>query len=227
MSTHFYYPLGSGSKWENNELRYSLRSLEKFIGDTDVTIAGSAPEWLNISKVQYIPMPEPPKNRLFRVGTKLVAALPYLPDNFIYMNDDYIIMKPIEYFEPIYCNTVRHRISQEMNASHISVHIRGAQNTLEALSDFTDEPLDYDSHSPFPMMRDLVFNMAAVFPFWNDMQLKCIYGNFFKVGGIPGPNHKGAYQDHWRYWSLEDYPTADEQRQLRELLPEPSRYERV
>ena len=223
---HFYYPVGS-SKWENNELRYSLRSLEKFTKDPKITIVGTAPEWLNISTVQYIPLPEPPKNRLFRVGAKLVAALPYLPDNFIYMNDDYIIMEPTEYFEPIYCNTVRHRIDQEQSMGYFSVHLKAEQNTLEALSDFTDEPLDYDSHSPFPMMRDLVFNMAAVFPFWNDMQLKCIYGNFFKVGGIPGPNHKGIYQDGWRYWSLEEYPTPSDIKMLEERFPEPSKYERL
>lgn len=226
MSEHFYYPVGRGSRWDDQELRYSLRSLEKHTKDPEVTIVGHAPAWLNLGKVQYIPLPEPKGNRLFRVGAKLIAALPYLPDSFIYQNDDYFLMEPIESFDTIYIGTLRQTIAELMNIGHFSVHIKGQQDTLEALLDYTSEPLDYDAHAPMPMMRDLVLQCATVFPFWNDMQLKCIYGNYLQIGGVQGPNGKGAKWHGWKYFSTEEYPTEEVKKLLQSTFPEPSRFER-
>lgn len=225
MSNHFYYPLGRGSKWDDNELRYSLRSLEKHTKDPEVTIIGSAPEWLNLGKVQFIPIPEPSGNRLFRVGAKFVAALPYLPDNFIYMNDDYFLMEPIVDFETIYIGTLRQTIAMTLGEGYLSVHVKGQQDTLEALLDYSSEPLDYDAHAPMPMTRDLVFQCATVFPFWNDLQLKCIYGNYLQVGGVQGPNAKTPKWSGWRYLSTDEYPTDEMKKLLHSTFPEPSRFE--
>ncbi len=227
MSDHFYYPLGRGSKWDDNELRYSLRSLEKHTKDPEVTIVGCAPEWLNLSKVQYIPLPEPSGGRLFRVGAKLMAALPYLPDSFIYQNDDYFLMEPIENFETIYIGTMRQTLAMEMNAGHYSVHVKGQQDTIEALIDYCKEPLDYDAHAPMPMSRDLVLYCATTFPFWKDMQLKCIYGNYLEVGGVQGPNAKCRPWAGWKYFSTDEYPTEETKKLLQTTFPEPSKFERT
>ena len=46
----FFMPLGIGSRWENNETRYLLRSLEKnFLGDFRFIVygdPGAKPKWL-------------------------------------------------------------------------------------------------------------------------------------------------------------------------------------
>jgi len=49
------YPLGSGSAWDNNELRYSLRSLENNLLDLGrVFVVGQRPPWL--VEAVHIPM---------------------------------------------------------------------------------------------------------------------------------------------------------------------------
>ena len=49
------YVLGTGSKWKNYELLYSLRSIEKNLkGFTDVVIVGELPSW--IQNVIHIPL---------------------------------------------------------------------------------------------------------------------------------------------------------------------------
>jgi hypothetical protein len=48
------YPLGTGSVWQDNELRYSLRSLEKNFPDLGrVYVVGHKPDWLG--NVEHIP----------------------------------------------------------------------------------------------------------------------------------------------------------------------------
>jgi hypothetical protein len=51
------YILGSGSKWQNNEIRYSIRSAEKYVGNLGrVFIVGEFPKFLSRKnkKITYI-----------------------------------------------------------------------------------------------------------------------------------------------------------------------------
>ena len=52
------YIIGSGSKWQDNELRYSLRSIEKFGGNFgEVYIVGDRlPPFIDPSTVRYLPV---------------------------------------------------------------------------------------------------------------------------------------------------------------------------
>lgn len=47
------YPLSNKSQWHDNELRYSLRSVESFIPHNRVFVIGHKPEWL--TNVVHIP----------------------------------------------------------------------------------------------------------------------------------------------------------------------------
>ena len=49
-----FYVIGTGSKWQNNELRYSLRSLEMFGKNIkDVYIVGNKPYFIN-DKIKWV-----------------------------------------------------------------------------------------------------------------------------------------------------------------------------
>jgi len=89
-----YYPyLASASRWE--ELRYSLRSLEKFLNeDYEVWIVGDLPEW--VRNVKHIPHQ---KTAMTNAGTtydavsklKLYIDHNDSPDKFLRMYDDVYI----------------------------------------------------------------------------------------------------------------------------------------
>ena len=126
------YALGSGSKWDNNELRYSLRSLEKnFLDLRNIYIVGTFPHFLQdpnpehatsplikgvggmssaspsaspstststSTSLFHLPLTDPfPSNKDANIIRKVLKACAQkeLSNNFLFMNDDYYINKPI------------------------------------------------------------------------------------------------------------------------------------
>jgi hypothetical protein len=58
------YVLGSGSRWGDNELRYSLRSVEKHLkGYNNVYLVGDKPDW--VRNVTHIPKQDITVQRMF------------------------------------------------------------------------------------------------------------------------------------------------------------------
>ena len=91
------YLLGSGSVWENNEIRFSLRSAEKNILDLGrVFIVGELPDFL--CNVEHLAFPDMFGAKWKNAYTKTLFACknPDLSDDFLLMNDDFFILKPIE-----------------------------------------------------------------------------------------------------------------------------------
>ena len=88
-------PLGTGSRWQDNELRFCLRSIEKNLsGVNEVVIVGEKPKWL--TNVRHIPCKDVPGKKEFSIFTKINAAISEgVSDPFIFTNDDIFFIKPI------------------------------------------------------------------------------------------------------------------------------------
>lgn len=91
------YVIGKGSKWHNNELRYSLRSIDQYaINLNKVFIVGILPDFIDPSTVIHIPMADqydaPHKN----VYAKVKAAMddPRTGDAFLLSSDDHFLAQP-------------------------------------------------------------------------------------------------------------------------------------
>lgn len=93
------YKLGIGSKWQDNELRYSLRSLEQnFENLGNVFIVGNRPNWLQ--NVIFIPALDPYKaNKDANLINKLILACYHkeLSEEFLNMSDDMILLQKRSY----------------------------------------------------------------------------------------------------------------------------------
>lgn len=94
------YVLGKGSSNNNAELRYSLRSVEKFVkGVKNVFVVGSDPGFLS-DKVIYIPTTDlypgdhENKDRNHWHNIETVCKDKRLSENFLFASDDNIVMKP-------------------------------------------------------------------------------------------------------------------------------------
>ena len=103
-------PLGTGSDWQNNELRYCLRSIEQNLkGSYEIEIYGDAPEWItNVTVVKterYYPewlKEENAKNKIgldyenfFDTLNKVKTFSEANEGNFLYMYDDVLVIKEI------------------------------------------------------------------------------------------------------------------------------------
>ena len=111
------YILGTGSVWQNNEIRFSLRSVDKNISDVGkVFVVGERPAFLK--NIIHIPCRDPYtvywKNAYAK--TALVCKDPRLSDDFLFMNDDFFIFKPIKAEDyPYYYNK---NFPRENNLNH-------------------------------------------------------------------------------------------------------------
>lgn len=92
------YFIGRGSRWKNNELRYSLRSLHRYAsGVGRVFVVGEDPGFLS-DAVQFYKIPEAAGNKEYRIAAKILWACEHtdISDEFWCFNDDHILMQPTD-----------------------------------------------------------------------------------------------------------------------------------
>ena len=100
------YCLGEGSKWNNNELRYSLRSLEKFGKNVgNIYVVGYDPGILS-DKVTFIDCP----NKYDRKQKNILQAVVYavehsdIGEEFLYSSDDHFYVRETDFDNyPYFC----------------------------------------------------------------------------------------------------------------------------
>lgn len=96
MKTSIVIPLGTGSRWNNTELRFALRSVEKHLtGYGDIFIIGEKPEWLQ--NVIHIPATDIEQTwaKERNIFNKIMLACddPRVSDDFLFMNDDHFLLR--------------------------------------------------------------------------------------------------------------------------------------
>jgi len=100
------YVLGKGSKWDNNELRYSLRSIEKFGKNLgNVYVIGYDPGFLS-NKVTLVKIEDCYGVKHKNILNNICRAVEHtnINDNFLLSSDDHFYVKETDFDNyPIYC----------------------------------------------------------------------------------------------------------------------------
>lgn len=100
------YIVGNGSRWGNNELRYSLRSIEKYaIGLGRVFIFGTIPNFINRARVTCVEMKDETHQPAVNVFRKIKAAVDCccVGDTFLLSSDDHFFIRPTDFVNyPLY-----------------------------------------------------------------------------------------------------------------------------
>lgn len=96
-------PLGKGSQNDNLELRYCLRSIEKYVADRgNIFVIGECPGFLR--NVIHIPAADISERQFKQrnIYKKILAACddPRVSDEFLWASDDHVLLKPFahEYY---------------------------------------------------------------------------------------------------------------------------------
>lgn len=179
-------PLGLGSNWGNNELRYSLRSVEKHLsGVGNVFIIGEKPEW--ITNIIHIPHSDIPQGSMrdYNIFLKIMAGIrdERLSDRFLYMSDDHYLRHSFDASAfPYYsCGDILDRLKEE--ASDVP-YIKVLQNTYNYLTAHSFETENFNVHAPVVYNKSL---FEDCFPQqWPEygLALKSVYCNSLKMPSI-------------------------------------------
>lgn len=176
------YVLGTGSLWKNNELRYSLRSIQKYLnGFGKIFIVGECPEW--ITGIVHLPCQDIPKRKEWSIMNKIMCACnsELVSNDFIFFNDDHFLLKPVDVADINYwysCSLVQKAIiSNGPNKSK-------AVNTMEVID--PESPF-YDIHTPMiynkQEFRKIMLNPAIN---WHekDYLVKTLYANMSSLDSV-------------------------------------------
>lgn len=176
------YPLGIGSVWDNNEIRYSLRSVEENFRDVrNVWIIGQCPAWL--TNIRHLAVNDicgiPSKNTYNKLRS--VCLEPDLSENFLLMNDDFYILQPISVKDfPYY---YKGQLPSAIRKSRLMA-IESSKNTVEFLQKRKLSMLDYRVHCPMAFNKEKFLNMPITENEHGIVNTRAVYGNYYQVGGI-------------------------------------------
>lgn len=162
---------------DNEELRYSIRSVVKNLPHSKIWLVGYKPDWY---VGNFIPV-EDVSNKFFNItnALKVVCDSDEISDDFILMNDDFFVLKPMESVPNFIGGTLSEKISEYRSIDPRSRYANFLDNTnMYLIKCGIKNPIDYDLHVPMVMNRT---NLKSVIT--HEAFPRSVYGNFFLSGG--------------------------------------------
>lgn len=180
------YILGNGSRWNNNELRFSLRSVFKNLtGFRNIYVIGENPGFLKENpkhKIIFISHPDElgPQNADGNIIRKVIRACnePDLSNEFLKMNDDYIIAKPTH--APDIYPMFKYDLAPKPDSYFANNAWRQRlKKTREHLTNAGLPTLHFDYHAPIIFDKNDFPAIVNQFDYASDIGLvmRSLYGN--------------------------------------------------
>lgn len=169
MAKTFVYTCKIGN---NEELRYSLRSVEKFYPDADVWVVGGKPDWYNGN---FIPV-EQTSTSFSNVKNSLAAVCKNknIPDDIVVMNDDFMFLKKVEDIKHYYGGTLADKILEYRKHKASVAYTRQLVDLYRFLKRRAKTLLDFELHVPMPVKKSLLINVVS-----DEVMWRSNYGNRF------------------------------------------------
>lgn len=222
-------PLGTGSRYNNFELRMCLRGIEKNLtGVRDIWVIGEFPSFL--VNVNHLPHEEKgervPDRNIFR-KIKQACECPEISDPFIMLNDDHYLLQPFEAesFPYYYSMTLETYIK----GRYKDPYGKRALNTYKALGHVT-EPLFYDTHTPIVIHKQTYLEKVATIDWdksYDGYLVKSLYANQANVTGVQLRDRKSQEpQPDAKVFSSHPIVKASVQHFLMYTFPHQSKWEK-
>ena len=228
----FVYICRSG---ENEELRYSIRSVMHSFPEAKVWLVGGKPDWYVGPYVEVDQNNNKYANALNNL--KAICESSNISDNFILMNDDFFIIKKINKIDYFYNGLLSEKIDRFTKITGSSMYIKKLITTNKKLLEIgINNPIDYELHVPMQMDKINLLDIITKYPecLWRSM-----YGNLCNVGGTQMEDVKvyvnkkhlarsNEITESSMYMSTEDTSLKLMlDKILKDLLPNQSNYEKI
>jgi hypothetical protein len=186
----------------NEELRYSIRSLYANYKNATVWVVGEKPDWY-VGNFIYVEQGHSKFNNVLE-SIKVVCSSDQIKSSFVLMNDDFFILKPINPYNMYHGGKLSSKIDKYDNLMPSASYVQMLKNTFYQLTKLgVSDPLDYELHIPMMMNKKKLFRSLRQGVLWRSM-----YGNLNKVGGEMMDDVKvyisGVFKNNLSY-NLEDY----------------------
>lgn len=221
----------------NEELTYSLRSLVNLTHDK-VFLVGGCPTNLNKSSLTHISIVQgPDKYRNTTNAIQLVCKDSRLSENFVLMNDDFFILKPIK--DTINeLNLTRGPIQEVVKEmvsrpNSDSPYMAGMTQTNVFLQDLGyNMPLSYELHIPMVFSKKQLLDVFLLkhLDSLSMIQWRSIYGNIYLKNSQKVEDVK-VYHNFYhpivsdKFLSTEDMSWPRVKTYISKLFPTKSKYE--
>lgn len=187
MAIDIVCPLGKNSKWFDNELKYSLRSIEKFgknIGR--IFIIGEYPDFLlaEFLSCDLYHIPSTDKyghERNIHEKIKIACLDERISENFLFWNDDFFLTQEIDLEQyPYYENgTLRNQIDKRIRFDGYRFSLQNTEDFLRQRGLFT---MMHDIHCPIIYNKKKYLNLMEQVD-WTargGYVIKSLYANYYK-----------------------------------------------
>lgn len=176
------YILGTGSTWNDNEIRYSLRSVQKNVLDLgNVFIVGEYPPF--IQNAIHIPCHDNFKTKWLAGYTKFVSACndPRVSSDFLMMNDDFFFLRPVRActYPYYYSGTIPVVVSKSKNHGLTSPYL-----TARCFIGRKKYIRNYAVHRPMIFNKEKFLAMPPPNPDLLGFSFRSFYANYYKCSGI-------------------------------------------
>ena len=191
------YILNNSSRWNNNEIRYSLRSLKNVRNKGRIFICGYLPPFINEEKVVHIPAEDISKNKLKNAVHKIKTAClgkdeKKISDDFILMNDDFFFLKKVDsikYFRKGDLNRAKRD-----HLTQAGYYYKAISKTIDYLEENDFDTDDFEVHYPIVFNKEKIMKVIKIIEQLDDPLLfRSLYGNMFKI--------ESEYRDDCKYYN--------------------------
>lgn len=225
------------SKWNDGELRFSLRSLKNFPHGRVFIASGRRPEWL--TGVEFVDAADSYENKLANAVFKIRTACrdPRISEKFVLMNDDFFFLRGTPKLEPYTLITKGKSETlaamEEEHATKAGYYFAATTRTRRLLQDAgITRPLSYEMHYPIELEKEK-FLAATDTLDWEEhgYLFRSVYGNTYGLPSRPRADFKtfttDALERKTEFLSISDKVAlfARFQKFIFERFPEPSPYE--
>jgi hypothetical protein len=234
------YPLGDGSCWDDNELRLSLRSVEKhFPRAGKIFILSKAkPRW--IQNIEHIACDEINGRKILNVVNKMkrICRTANCSADFVLMNDDFFFMRHIDEIPNYSRGSLKELIERHpTKGGYYYRALCATRSRLESCG--IQNPIDFEIHAPMIFNRSkLLATIGICANNENPALMRSCYGNLqqcepklaidFKAQTIPGWFYQKA-RGGGDFLSINDGVIADEgfRQWIVRKFQKQSKYERL
>lgn len=160
---------------ENEELRYSIRSVLHFYPEASIHIFGGKPRWYagNYTEVKDY------GNKFNNITECYRSICNSDLEYFVLMNDDFYIIDKPDSFSYYYDGSLDDKINKHTQEHGLSNYARVLSDANKELKQMgIKQPLNYDVHTPMLFNKDKLSEVIDL-----SYAPRSMYGNIYRVGG--------------------------------------------